>query len=172
MRIRSISMRVLVLRAFGVLAILSFAAPATAEDVFFDGDVLTSCSIEGHTNGALAIDITSGGTILTSTTPPGSAGTVTIRATGSNFINVSAPTRTAQAAGYNAASEVLEVSYQGVGTLSSVSQTFTNVGTSKPATTLLAAILNVNNRITNTNGFPLGTYQTKTTVTCTPTAQF
>jgi len=155
------------------LALALTGMPALAEDVFFDGDVLTSCSIEGHTNGALGIDITSGGTILTSSTPYGSAGTVTIRATGSNFINVSAPTRTAQAPGYNAASEVLQVSYQGVGSLNTVSQTFTNVGTSKPATTLLAAILNVNNRITNTaNGFPLGTYQTKTTVTCTPTAQF
>jgi len=162
-----------VLWTLGVLAALGLTSSAMAEDVFFDGDVLTSCSIEGHTNGALGIDITSGGTILTSSTPYGSAATVTIRATGSNFINVSAPTRTAQAAGYNAASEVLQVSYQGVGTLSSVTQAFTNVGTSKPATTLLAATLNVNNRVTNTaNGFPLGTYQTKTTVTCTPTAQF
>lgn len=166
-------MRLLASTAAGIGLALTFAAPACAEDVFFDGDVQTSCSIEGHTNGALGIDLTSGGTVLTSSTPYGSAGTVTIRATGSNFINVSAPTRTAQAAGYNAASEVLQVSYQGVGTLSGVTQAFTNIGTSKPATTLLAATLNVNNRITNTaNGFPLGTYQTKTTVTCTPTAQF
>jgi hypothetical protein len=166
-------MRVLVLCAVGVLLALPVAAPAIAEDVFFDGDVLTGCSIEGHTNGALTLDLTSGGTILTSATAPGSAATVTIRATGNNFINVSAPTRTAQAPGYNAGSEVLQVSYQGAGALSGVSQTFTNVGTSKPATSLLAATLSVHNRITNTaNGFPLGTYQTKTTVTCTSTAQF
>lgn len=166
-------MRVLALSVVLATALSPIASPVLAEDVFFDGDVLTSCSIEGHTNGALGIDLTSGGTILTSSTPYGTAGTVTIRATGSNFINVSAPTRTAQAAGYNAASEVLEVAYQGVGTLGSVTQAFTNVGTSASATTLLAAILNVNNRITNTaNGFPLGTYQTKTVVTCTPTAQF
>lgn len=162
-------MRVLVLSA---VVLAATVLPALAEDVFFDGDVLTSCSIEGHSNGALAIDLTSGGTILSSTSP-GTAASVTIRATGTNYINVSAPTRTAQAPGYNAASEVLQVSYQGAGTLGSVSQTWTNVGTSKSATSLLAAQLTVNNRITNTvNGFPLGPYQTKTVVTCTPTAQY
>jgi hypothetical protein len=166
-------MRVLTLTVLGLTAALSVASSTLAEEVFFDGDVLTSCSIEGHTDGDLGIDLTSGGTILTSEAPYGAAGTVTIRATGSNFVNVSAPTRTAQGAGYIGTGEVLQVKYLGVGTLNTVSQGWTNAGTSKPATSLLAAVVSIDNRITNTaTGFPMGTYQTKTVVTCTPTAEF
>lgn len=166
-------MRVLMLGAFGLATALSpLVTPVLAEDVFFDGEVLTSCSIEGHSDGTLAIDLTSGGTILSSTSP-GTSASVTIRATGSNFINVAAPTRTAQAAGYVATSETLQVAYQGNGTLGSVTQPWTSVGTSQAATTLLADTLTLDNRITNTaNGFPLGIYQTRTVVTCTPTAEF
>jgi hypothetical protein len=163
-------MRVLVL---SIAAILAASSAASAEDVLFNGTVISSCSILGHTDGTLAVDMTSDGKILTSELPYGLPATLTMLSVGSNFINVAAPTRTAEPVAYVATGESIEVAYQGVGLLSSVTQAFTASGTSQAATALLATVVTIDNRITNTaNGFPAGTYQTKTVVTCTPTAQF
>jgi len=163
-------MRGIALAAFGLLAI---PLPAMAEDVFFSGDVDAGCTVLGHLDGSLGMDLTSSGSILTSELPYGAPATVTILSTGTNYVNVSAPTLTAQGAGYSTTGQALEVKYLGAGTLNTVSQAWTDVGTSKAGTSLLGAVVTVDNRITNTtSGFPTGTYTTKTVVTCTPTAQF
>lgn len=163
-------MRILVL---SVVAMLAASSLASAEDVLFNGTILSSCSILGHTDGTLGIDMTSDGKILTSDLPYGLPATLTLLSVGTNYINVAAPTRTAQAGTYVATGESIEVSYTGAGLLSGVTQAYTSAGTSKPATALLATVLTLDNRITNNaNGFPAGTYQTRTVVTCTPTAQF
>lgn len=159
------------------LVLLSFAAltcafPAIAEDVLFNGTVVSSCSILGHTNGSLGVDLTSDGKVLTAELPYGLPATVTLLSVGTNYINVSAPTRTAQPAGYTSSGETIQLSYLGAGLLSAVTQDWTAVGTSKQVTALIATALTLNNRINNPGGFPAGNYQTRTVVTCTPTAQF
>ncbi len=163
-------MRVLVL---GLAGLLAATCCASAEDVLFNGLVLSSCSILGHTNGTLGVDLGSDGKVLTSELPYGLPATVTLLSVGTNYVNVAAPTRTDEPIDYEPSGEAIEVSYLGVGLLSAVSETWTASGTSHQATALLATALTVNNRITNTaNGFPAGTYQTRTVVACTPTAQF
>lgn len=163
------------MRAIGLtlFTILASVGPATAVDVLFNGTVLSSCSILGHTNGSLGVDLGTDGQVLTSDLPYGAPGTVTLLSVGTNYVNVAAPTRTNQPAEYVPTGESLEVSYLGVGALSAVNQGWTTSSTSAPATALIATALTINNRITNSaNGFPAGTYQTQTVVTCTPTAQF
>lgn len=156
-----------------LIAVFGYAPPVLAEDVFFNGTVLSSCAILGHTDGTLGVDLGSNGEVLTSEPPYGASATVTLLSVGTNYVNVAAPTRTDEPAAYVPTGETIEVSYLGVGALSAINQGWTASGTSAQATALIATALTLNNRITNSaNGFPAGDYQTQTVVTCTPSAQF
>jgi hypothetical protein len=162
------------MRVFAALltTLLASSSLAQAEDVLFNGTVLPSCSILGHTNGSLAVDLANDGKVLTSEVAPGAPATVTVLSVGSNFINVAAPTRTAQPLAYVPGSETREVSYSGAGLLSSIDQDWTAVGTSHAASAVVATAITLDNRINNVLGFPAGPYQTTTVVTCSSTAAF
>jgi len=161
-------MRVL---AFSVVALAGLSSTTLAVDVYFDGEVATSCSIEGHADGDLAVDVNDG-TVMSSDVTGGTAGSVSLRSTGGYFVNVAAPQLTLEGDDYDGSSDTLLVRYDGEDGLASITQAWTAAGTSKAVSTPLTSDLVVHNRITNPAGFPVGTYQTLTVVTCTPTAAF
>ncbi|MDB5541860.1 MAG: hypothetical protein JWQ89_3587 [Devosia sp.] len=146
--------------------LLAGALPAAAANVDFSGTVTASCSIVASTNGTLALDLATGDTLGSDETG-GVAGSVTILSIGNSTLTVGAPTRTSSApVGYVTANEVVEVSYAGASGLSAVTQAYTTSQTSRPLGTIAASVLTINNRITNTSGFPAATYTTRTVVTC------
>jgi hypothetical protein len=152
------------LAALGVVACL--ATPAMAEDVLFNGTVTSICTILAHTDGTLVLN-TNGTQLTSELTSGGLPGTLTVLSIGLNHLAVSAPTRTLSPVAYSATGEVIEVSYAGLNGLSFANQAFTTTATNLTIpNTIAASVLTVNNRITNNNGFPPGTYQTKTTITC------
>lgn len=147
-----------------IVALLPFSA-AVALDVDFDGTVATVCSLSLNTNGTLALS--DDGTELGSEEGGGSAASVLVLSIGSNSIDVDAPIRvSADPAGYNSASEVLEVKYSGAGGLSAVSQDYTSADTDFAVSNIAVSLLTLHNRITNPNGFAAGNYTTRTVVTC------
>jgi hypothetical protein len=156
-------MRVL---ALTTLCLCVAATPAAAQsNVDFTGTVATICALSLPTNGTLGLN--PAGNVLSS--EYGLAGSVTVLSIGSNNLAVDAPIwQVPPPAGYNATGEALLVSYSGAAGLSAVNQAFTASDTSVPIGTLAAAVLTVNNRVTNSNGFAEGTYTTRTVVTCTP----
>ncbi len=139
---------------------------AVAASVNFSGTVLAACSILATTGGTLALS--TDGSTLASDNLGGLPGSVTILSIGDSTVEVAAPTRTGQPGGYNSAGETLEVSYVGVGGLALVSQAYTSAPTSFDVSTIPASVITVNNRISNPNGFPAGSYSTQTVVTCAP----
>lgn len=157
-------MRLLTLTTVCVLAAIAPAAAQTNVD--FSGTVSATCSLASATNGTLALNTT--GDVLGSQVGTGTPGTVTVLSIGTNNLNVAAPTRIAQPVAYVATGEVLEVAYTGAAGLSAINQAYTASPTSVAIGTIAAALLTVNNRITNANGFPAGAYTTRTVVTCTP----
>jgi len=141
------------------------AAPAAALDVEFNGVVATTCTLALGTPGTLALSAS--GTILGSEEGVAVPATVTILSIGANTIDVAAPIRiSADPPGYQAGTEVLEVSYAGAGGLSLISQAYTSLATDFPASNIPLSVLTVNNRITNSAGFAAGTYTTRTVITC------
>jgi len=139
---------------------------AAAASVNFSGTVLASCSILATTSGALAL--ATDGSSIASDNLGGAPGTVTILSIGSSTVEVAAPTRTTAPGDYNSSGEAVEVSYLGASGLSIASQAYTSSTTSFGISTIPASVLTVNNRITNPNGFPAGSYGTQTVVTCSP----
>lgn len=160
--------------ALAAVALLAAATSARSEDVFFSGDVDPGCTILAATDGDLGMDLTSEGETLTSALPYGAPATVTILATSPSFVNVGAPTLTASGAGYNPTGQVLEVRYLGAGVLNTVdSGGWLTTPSSRPATSLLGAIVTLDNQLTNAvTGFPSGTYTTRTVVTCSASALY
>jgi hypothetical protein len=139
---------------------------AVAANVNFSGTVLAACSILASTGGTLALS--TNGDNIASDNLGGVPGTVTILSIGDSTINVDAPTRTAQPGTYSASGESLAVSYFGVGSLAVINQPYTSSPTSFDVSTVPASVITVNNRLSNPNGFPAGTYGTQTVVTCAP----
>jgi hypothetical protein len=104
----------------------------------------------------------------------GSAATLTtlLPLVGGITIDVGAPTLVQQPAGYSFGTSTVEVAYT-AGVLNLVpikTQSYTTGATSFP-TGLLGAVtfsMVLQNRVTNTAGFPAGHYRTRTVVTCHP----
>ena len=128
--------------------------------------MLAACTILAATGGSLAL--AADGSSLASDNLGGLPGTVTILSIGNSTVEVAAPTRTGQPGDYNASGESLEVAYSGTSGLGLVNQAYTTSPTSFAVSTIPASVLTVNNRLTNPNGFPAGTYSTQTVVTCAP----
>lgn len=123
------------------------------------------CTLTLATTGALGLNVD--GTILGSEELGGLFGTITIASVGSNTVHIAAPVRISAApSGYQAGSELVEVSYLGLGGLAFVSQDYTSSPTNFGVGTIGASILRIHNRIYNSQGFAPGTYQTRTMVTC------
>lgn len=154
------------LLGFATGLLLAGALPALAENVDFTGTVTAGCALSATTNGTLALN--PAGDTLASNVGTGTPGSVTILSIGSNTLTVDAPTRTAQPVDYVATGEAIEVSYTGASGLSAINQGFTSSQTTQSLGTIAASILTIHNRITNANGFPAGTYSTRTVVTCAP----
>jgi hypothetical protein len=150
----------------GLASLLLGTCVAVAANVNFSGTVLAACSIIATTNGVLTM--AADGSSVASDNLGGLPGTVTILSIGNSTIDVAAPTRTAQPGDYNATGEALEVAYFGVGGLALVNQAYTTGPSSFGIATIPASVLTVNNRLTNPNGFPAGSYGTQTVVTCGP----
>lgn len=150
----------------GLAYLLLGTCVAVAANVNFSGTVMAACSILASTGGSLALS--TDGDSIASDNLGGLPGTVTILSVGDSTVEIAAPTRTGQAAGYNASGEAVEVSYFGVGGLGFVNQAYTASATTFGVSTIAASVLTVNNRITNPNGFPAGNYSTQTVVTCGP----
>jgi hypothetical protein len=157
-------MRLLALTILGGLAAIS---PAFAQtNVDFTGTVTATCSLTIPTNGTLGLNTT--GDVLGSQVGTGTPGTVTILSIGSNNLDIDAPTLFASPVAYVSTGQVLEVAYSGAAGLSAVNQAYTSSDTSVPLGTIAAALLTVNNRVTNAGGFAAGAYTTRTVITCTP----
>lgn len=156
------------------LALLTSATCARAEDVLFSGEVDPGCTILAALDGDLGMDLTSNGTVLTSELPYGAPGTVAILATSPSYVNIGAPTLIEEGDDYNSSGQELAVKYLGAGVLNTVdSGGWLTVPSSRPATSLLGALVTIDNRITNTShGFAEGTYTTRTVVTCSATALY
>jgi hypothetical protein len=156
------------MRSFG-LGLASFvlsSCVALAANVNFSGTVLAACSILATTAGTLALS--TNGDTLASDNLGGIPGSVTILSVGDSTIDVAAPTRTGQPAGYDTSGEAVQVSYFGTGGLSIVNQSYTSSPTSFGISTIPASVITVNNRLSNPNGFPAGGYSMQTVVTCAP----
>ncbi len=140
--------------------------------LFIATDPAKSCSLALGTPGLLALNAT--GDRLASDTLPGAPATATVIVPilQGVQIEVGAPARTQTPGGYNAAAEIIEVSYVASALLGQVAaQPYTTTTTIFPASAGLAALavwLTLNNRITNPRGFPGGTYMTRTVITCHP----
>lgn len=154
------------LLAATTLALLASALPAAAANVDFTGIVVAGCSITASTNGTLGLNLTTG-TTLGSEEVGGLPGSVTVLSIGGSTLTIGAPTRTSTApSGYVTGTELVEVSYSGASGLSGISQAYTSSQTTQSLSTIAASVLTINNRITNSNGFPAATYTTRTVVTC------
>ena len=142
--------------AFAILLLLLFgAAPARAQ----------VCTLALGTGGLL--DLSADGMVLGSGEGLGASGTITILSVGTNTINIDAPTRVGAApAGYQTATETVEISYSGLGDLSFVDQPYTSAATGFAVGTIALSILEIDNRILNPAGFAPGGYTTRTVVTC------
>lgn len=125
--------------------------------------------------GACVLAILGGGTLAMSTDGTrlgsqesgGASATLTVISVGSSTVQVAAPILTQSGSGYSTATQTLEISYGGTGLLAAVSQGYTSGPTSFPVPNLVSAVgVTFQNRITNSHGFPAGTYSTKTVVTC------
>ncbi len=139
--------------------------PAYAVDVLFTGNITGVCSLALSTPGTLAVS--TDGQTLGSQEGLGLFAAVTVLSIGNATVTVAAPTRTQSPAGYVATGETVEVAYTGLSGLSGISHpTYTNQQTTFAANSLPLTVLQLNNRIRNVNGFPTGTYQTRTVVTC------
>jgi hypothetical protein len=151
----------------GVLAVLASVQPVAAADVTFSGTITGVCALALSTPGLLALSVD--GSKLGSEEPGGLPAVVTILSIGSATVTVDPPTRTAAPVApvaYVATGEVIEVAYQGLAGLSAVTHAYTAIQSTFGVNTLPLTVLQVHNRITNTNGFPAGTYGTKTVITC------
>jgi hypothetical protein len=149
-----------------VFAAIVGVAPVYATDVTFSGTVTGVCSLALATPGLLGLS--TAGTILGSEEPGGVSATLTIVSIGTNTVTVGAPTRTAEGVGYNASGEAVEVAYTGQAGLNTVTHAYGPASSNFQAGTLPLTELVINSRIRNLNGFPAGTYGTKTVVTCSP----
>ena len=155
------------LLAITALCVLAGVGPVAAQtNVDFTGTVAATCSIGVPSPGTLALNTT--GDVLGSEVGTGTAGTVTILSIGSNNLEVDAPILFDSPAGYNTSGQVLQVAYTGAAGLSAVSQPYTSSNTTVAIGTISAAVLTVNNRVTNSNGFAPGSYTTRTVITCGP----
>ena len=83
-------------------------------------------------------------------------------------VTVTAPQWTQWPAAFSTAGAQNQIAYTGSGVLGSVNQPYTSSQTSFPVPGLLsiAALVTVNNKISDPTGFNQGAYATKTTVTC------
>jgi len=153
-------MRVLTI---GLVAVVLGTGGSVAADVTFAGVVLNTCTLIA-TPGVLALS--SDGSKLSSAITGGVPATVSIVSLGINKITVNNPTLTASPSAYNPGGQVLKVSYQGLGLLASIVQALTGLTTTFDIGILPITILQVNNEVSNSNGFPQGAYETTTVVTC------
>jgi hypothetical protein len=123
------------------------------------------CTLIVATPGVLAMS--SSGTQLGSEELGGVSAIMTVGSIGASTLTVDAPTVTQSPAGYNQGGQVVEVSYRGDGVLSSAVQAYTASQTQVAVPNLINAVtFTIDNRVTNSAGFPAGTYQTRTVVTC------
>lgn len=147
------------LSGFALMSLMA-AAPATA------------CTLTLTTAGAL--DLADDKIHLGSAYHDGRAAVLTtiLPALSGVTIEVGAPTVFQAPAGYSYGSSAVEVAYTAsvIGVIQIRSQGYTSSATSFPTGLLsgLTATLVMDNRITNTAGFPSGPYKTRTIVTCHP----
>lgn len=132
-----------------------------------------ACTLTVTSNGALGMAV-GNYTQLGSQLGSGSGATLTtlLPLLSGVTIDVGAPTLVQQPAGYSFATSTPEVAYNAavLGLLTVKNQGYTAGATSFP-TGLLGAVtvtIALQNRVTNTAGFPPGHYRTRTVVTCHP----
>ena len=154
-------MRALILG--GAVALLC-ASPTLADSstVTFSGTLGSSCALSVTTPGTLAL--AADGKSISSQATGGIPAVLAIVSVGSNTVSVAPPTLTASPAGYSASGQTVQVAYAGLSGLSGVNQVYTSSTTTFGVT--LVSALQVNNKVTNDNGFAPGTYTTQTVVTC------
>lgn len=87
---------------------------------------------------------------------------------GAATITVSAPTVSAYPPGFNIGGAQASIAYDGAGLLGSVHQGYTTSQSSFqiPGLLSLLVVMTINSRISSPTGFNQGTYNTKTTITC------
>ena len=123
------------------------------------------CSLVVLTNGTLALS--ADGNRIGSQETGGLPATITVGSIGASTLTIAAPTVIQSPAGHNTGADLVEVAYQGVGLLASVSHAYTSAQTQAAIPNLIGVVaVTFNNRVTNSSGFGPGTYQTRTVVTC------
>lgn len=147
----------------GVVILLLSAEVVQAADVTFTGIVLNTCTLVA-TPGVLGLS--SDGDTLGSEEVGGLSAEVAIVSLGINTVTVAAPSRTGSPVGYDATGEVVSVAYHGLVALGAISQSYTTSTTNFNVGILPLTVVEIDNRIVNSNGFTQGTYETTTVVTC------
>lgn len=132
-----------------------------------------ACTLTVTNNGALGMAV-GNNTQLGSQLGSGNAATLTtlLPLLSGVTIDVGAPALVQQPAGYSFGTSTPEVAYNAsvLGLIQIKNQVYTTGATSFP-TGLLGAVtvtIVMQNRVTNTAGFPAGHYRTRTIVTCHP----
>ncbi|QPQ55270.1 hypothetical protein IC614_01230 [Allosphingosinicella flava] len=145
--------------AAALIAAISIAAPAQAENVTFSAALVNSCVLSLSVPGTLAA--TSDGTTMTSETGGGLPATMTLVAVGAApTVNFAAPSLSGPSASTSGATtQIRYTSLQGA------NQAYTS-GTSSRAAGALLDTFTVHSRVTNNAGFTTGTYTVTTVVTC------
>lgn len=152
--------------AFGIVTALLCATPVLAIDVTFTGVVLNTCTLAVPTPGVMSL--ASDGKKLSSDLADGIGvpAILTIVSLGGNTITVGAPTLESAAPGYSTTGQTVQVAYNGLSGLSSISQAYTTASSNFAIGILPLTSLIINMQVLNNNGFPQGTYTAKTVVTC------
>jgi hypothetical protein len=132
------------------------AAPAQA----------ASCTLLALTSGVLALNPVTYQR-LGSEEGIGLPATISIATVGTALITVSPPVLFNYPAGYVPSGDLNEVAYTGIGLISNANHGYTSQATSFTAPNIIVpAVLTVQNRVTTASNFRAGTYETRTTITC------
>lgn len=155
-------MRAVIHASAGIVMLAALAAPLPA----------LACTLNVVSSGTLrnSLDNTVLGSQVNGNTP--ATVNVLLSLLEGPTITVDPPTLVQSPGGYNAGLETRAVSYtaNSLGLFPGANQPYTSSSTSF-ATGVLGAVtltMTLHNRVSNANGFPPGTYTTRTVVTCHP----
>jgi hypothetical protein len=137
-------------------------SPAAAVPVTMNGNVVPSCTLVVSTSGTLGVSADSGRQ-LGSEEAGGNAATLSVVATaGAPTLTVGAPTMSQRPAAYNG-TPTISVRYSSPG---GANQAYTTGSSSYTSSDPLGDTLTIHMKAVESSGFPAGSYQLQTEVTC------
>lgn len=123
-----------------------------------------ACTLTLGSGGTL--DLSLDGTLLGSEQGAGEPASLTVLTGLFDKVTISAPTLVSAPGAYQAAGQMMEVAYQGLGGLSGVVHPYTVQTTQFNPGLVPLSILRLHSRIHNSSGFAAGDYRMRVVVTC------